>query len=416
VVIDPLGSHRGIAMASDASAHAPTFGDLLRRHRRALELTQEALAERAGVSVRTISDLERGARTHPYRETANVLATALGLAGSERAALLAAARRPLPPGEPTAHASWGVRLPRPLTDLIGRSAERSEIAGVLRDDRLRLLTLTGPAGVGKTRLAVAVAASLGDAFLDGIVFIDLAPLREPAQVVPAVAAALDLSDQGSIPLVETMRRRLSTRQMLLVLDNFEHLLAAAPIVSDLLEAGPDVQALVTSRAVLRLHGEREYAVAPLRTPDPGTTLPLEELAVWEAIQLFVERARAAQPGFRLTDENATDVVAICHRLDGLPLAIELAAARVKLLSPATLLDRLERRFPLLTSGMRDAPPRQRTLQAAIAWSYDLLDAREQALFRCLAVFAGGWTLEAAEAVGSRRDVPDVLDALAALVE
>jgi predicted ATPase len=201
-----------------------------------------------------------------------------------------------------------------------------------------------------------------------------------------------------------------------VLDNFEHLLEAAPILSEIVQSGPAVQILVTSRAVLRLHGEREYPVRPLPTPAPEAPAPLADLADWEAIQLFVERAGEAQPRFRLAEENAPDVVAICHRLDGLPLAIELAAARIKILSPATLLARLEKRLPLLTGGRRDAPDRQRTLHAAIAWSYDLLDPAEQTLLRGLAVFTGGWTLEAAEAVGARGGVPDVLAALAALVE
>ena len=241
-------------------------------------LTQEALAERAGVSVRAISDLERGARSHPYRETASLLANALGLTGSERTALLAAARRPLPPEGMTAPPSRETRLPRPLTRLIGRDAERREIAGLLRDERIRLLTVTGPGGVGKTRLAVAVAAELGDAFRDGVVFVDLAPLQEPSLVVPAVAAALELTDQGSISLIEAVRRRLSTRQLLLVLDNFEHLLPAAPLVSELLQAAPEVQALVTSRAALRLHGEREYPLSPLPTPEIGVARAPAELA------------------------------------------------------------------------------------------------------------------------------------------
>jgi predicted ATPase/DNA-binding XRE family transcriptional regulator len=403
-------------MRDDGPPDTPTFGDLLRRHRRAQALTQEALAERAGVSVRAVSDLERGARRHPYRETASLLANALGLTGNARTGLLAAARRPLPSDGMTAAPSWETRLPRPLTRLIGRDAERREIAGLLRDERIRLLTVTGPAGVGKTRLAVAVAASLGDAFRDGIVFVDLAPLRDPSLVVSAIAAALELTDQGNISLIEAVRRRLSRRQLLLVLDNFEHLLPAAPLVSELLQAAPEVQALITSRARLWLRGEHEYSVSPLPIPHPDAAMAADELADWAAIELFVERAREADSDFRLTVENAAHVTAICQRLDGLPLAIELAAARIKLLTPATIVERLERRFPVLTSGMRDAPPRQRTLQATIAWSYALLEPHQQALLRCVAVFAGGWTLEAAELVGARCGVPDVLDALAALVE
>ena len=403
-------------MPHDEPPDAPTFGDLLRRQRRVRDLTQEALAERAGVSVRAISDLERGARARPYRQTANRLIDALGLSGSERAAATSAARGPLPSAGITASASRERRLPRPLTRLIGRDAERREIIALLCEERVRLLSVTGPGGVGKTRLAMTIAAELGDAFRDGIVLVDLAPLSEPSHVVPALAAALQLTAQGSIPLVEAVRRRLSARQLLLVLDNFEHLLAAAPLLSDLLQSAPDVQTLVTSRAVLRLHGEREYPVWPLPTPDQDAMLGPVELSDWAAIQLFVERARDAQPRFRLTDDNAATVAAICRRLDGLPLAIELAAARMKLLTPALLLARLDRALPLLTRGMRDAPPRQRTLQAALSWSYDLLNPSEQALLRCLAVFVGGWTLEAAETVGALSGVPDGLDALAALVE
>jgi predicted ATPase/DNA-binding XRE family transcriptional regulator len=403
-------------MVRDTLSDAPAFGELLRHHRRARDLTQEALAERAGVSVRAVSDLERGARSHPYRETAILLAEALGLAGSERSALLTAARRPLPPAGPIAPVGPGARLPRPLTRLIGRGEEQREIAGLVRDDRVRLVTLTGPGGVGKTRLAVTAAAGLGDAFRDGVVFVDLAPLSDPALAVSAVADALGLTDAGAISRVETVRRRLASRQMLLVLDNFEHLLAAAPLLTDLLQAAPKVQMLVTSRATLRLHGEREYPVSPLPTPDATDPVSPEDLAGWEAVQLFAERAGEAHPGFQLTPENASAIAAICARLDGLPLAIELAAARVKLMTPANLLDRLDRRFPLLTAGMRDAPPRQRTLQAAIAWSYDLLTPEQQTLLCALSVFVGGWSLEGAEDIGARLGAPDPLDALAALVE
>jgi predicted ATPase/DNA-binding NarL/FixJ family response regulator/DNA-binding XRE family transcriptional regulator len=401
-------------MDLDVPTDASPFGELLRRHRRALALTQEALAERGGVSVRAISDLERGVRTHPYRETASQLAGALGLTGSERAAFLAAAGRPIRSVREAPRPGYPANFPMPLTRLIGRDREVAAIAGLLREDRLRLLTLTGPGGVGKTRLAVAAGAALIDAFPDGVLFVDLAPLRHPSQVVSAIATALGLHE-GSGALVESMQRVLASRQVLLLLDNFEHLLDAAPMVSELLQAGPGVQMLVTSRALLRLRGEREYAVVPLPAPDPGAT-PLAEIAEWEATQLFLERARDTLPDFRLTDENAPQVAAICRRLDGLPLAIELAVPRLKLLPPGALLARLERRLPLLTGGMRDAPARQRTLQAAIAWSYDLLDPNEQALFRWLAVFVGGWTLAAAEATGERLGTSDVVATLAALVE
>ena len=398
-----------------ATAGQP-FGDLLRRHRLARALTQEGLAERAGVSARAISDLERGARTFPHRETAILLADALQLEGRDRDTFLAAARRRPSLESHGEQPRREARLPHPLSRLIGRMAEREEITRLLREERTRLLTLTGPAGVGKTRLAVDVAQSLADTFRDGVVFVDLAPMVEPDHVLPAITMALGLSDQGTIPLDEVLRRRLSPQQLLLVLDNFEHLLAAAPLVSALLQAAPAVQALVTSRAPLRLQGEREIAVFPLRTPDPGTTVSADTLDAWAALQLFVERAQDAQAAFRLTTSNAAVVAAICQRLDGLPLAIELAAAWIKVLPPDVLLIRLDQALPLLTAGRRDAPARQRTLEAAITWSYDLLEPQQQALLRALAVFVGGWTLEAAEMLSARCGVCGVLDALAGLVE
>jgi predicted ATPase/DNA-binding CsgD family transcriptional regulator/DNA-binding XRE family transcriptional regulator len=403
-------------MFHDHLCDAPPFGDLLRRHRRDRALTQEALAERSGVSVRAISDLERGARTYPHRENASRLADALDLAGTERATLLAAARRPLPPLAVTTRPPRDPLLLRPLTGLIGRAEERREIADLLREERIRLITLTGPGGVGKTRLAVEVANEVATDFREGMVFVDLAPLQEPAQVIPAIAVTLGLTDRGTIPLLESVRRRLSTRQLLLVLDNFEHLLSAAPLLSDVLPSAPDVQALVTSRAALRLYGEREYPLNPLPCPDPAHLPSLERVQQYEAVRLFGQRARAVKPDFAVTRSNALAVAEICSRLDGLPLAIELAAARIKVLPPQALLRRLEPRLPLLTGGAQTLPARQQTMRDTIAWSHDLLSPSEQIVFRRLAVFPGGFTIEAAEAVVDTDGTRDVLANIAALVD
>jgi predicted ATPase/DNA-binding XRE family transcriptional regulator len=401
------------AMPSDT---ASSFGDLLRQYRRSRNLTQEALAAGAGVSVRAISDLERAARTHPYRETAISLANALELRGDERTSFLAAAQGR--PREPTRDESLRpfTALPRPLTPLIGRQVELAQLVRWLRNDRLPIVTVTGPAGVGKTRLAIAVAAATHASFADGVVFVDLAQLEDPAQVASTLAAALGVPEISATPPLEIVRRVLLPRQMLLVLDNFEHLLAAGPIVSELVQAAPHLQVLTTGRAALRLQGEREFGLAPLPTPadDPPEDPPNHD--GWEAVQLFVERARDVDSGFALHRGNASAIAEMCRRLDGLPLAIELAAARVKLLPPAMLLARMEHRFQLLTAGRRDAPSRQQTLEAAISWSFDLLEPDEQGLLRALSLFVGGWTLEAAERVGAARGLAVPLAVLAALVE
>jgi predicted ATPase/DNA-binding XRE family transcriptional regulator len=365
------------------------FGEVLRRYRAAAGLTQEALAERAGLSRRGIADLERGARRLPRRVTLERLAEALGLDASQRARFGATAAGPPPLA----------LLPVPLTSFVGREREVAEVRQRLR--ATRLLTLTGAGGIGKTRLALAVATELLDAFRAGAVFVDLAPLDAPALVVPAIAQALGVRE-GDRPLAERLEAALRDRELLLVLDNFEHVLAAAPVVAALLRACPRVKVLATSRAPLHLSGEHEFPVAPLAVPDPRRQLPLEWLAQVPAAQLFVRRAQAVRPGFALSPDNAAAVAEICSRLEGLPLAIELAAARTRALPPQALLARLGRALPLLTGGPSDLPDRQRTLRDTIAWSYGLLREPERVLFSQLAVFAGGWTLEAAEAVAGGR--------------
>jgi predicted ATPase/class 3 adenylate cyclase len=307
-------------------------------------------------------------------------------------------------------------LPLQPTPFLGREDEVREVAALLSRPDVRHLTLTGPGGSGKTRLALQVAADSLEDFADGVFFVALAPLTDPALVPSAIAAALGVREEGGRPLDDRLREYLADRELLLVLDNFEHLADAAPLVADLLGASAALKVLVTSRVPLHLRAEHEYPVPALDLPPRKPPPTAEQLTQYDAVRLFIARAQAVKPDFAVDNESAPAIAEICWRLDGLPLAIELAAARIRMLPPPALLARLEQRLPLLTGGPRDAPARQRTLRDTIAWSYDLLEPDEQTLFRRLAIFAGGCTLEAAEEVAALDDNLDVFAGLEQLVE
>ena len=357
-----------------------SFGILLKRYRMAAGLTQEALAARAGLSARTIADLERGINRLPRHDTLELLMTALNVNSQQRALFLTIARP-----EMTAAAALTPspsRLPIPPTALIGREQEMTRALTRLRSNEVRLLTLTGPAGIGKTRLGLQVARDLEAHFAQGVVFVSLAALRD-AQLLPnVIARALGLHEPSEDDISEHVIAFLREQHFLLDLDNFEQVIEAAPFVANLLSACPHLSVLVTSRVPLRLRAEQVIPLAPL---------PIED-----AVALFQDRATAIQPGRLYASQ---EVAAICERLDCLPLAIELAAIHIKTLSLPMLYKRLTEHLTLLRNGARDLPARQQTMEEAIAWSYDLLTETQQQCFRALGVFVGGWTLEAAEEVG-----------------
>ncbi|MGH2345958.1 MAG: ATP-binding protein [Chloroflexota bacterium] len=395
----------------------PTFGALLKRHRLAAGLSQDLLAERARLSTRGISDLERGVRRAPRRATVTLLASALALDPSDQRRFETAGK-----GGATALTLRALRphnLPAPPTPLIGRRAELDDAMARLESGEVRLLTLTGAGGVGKTRLAQAVGLALLRRYARRVWQVELAPLRDADLVARTIANVLGLEKTRGIPLIESLVNHLRGMRALLLLHNFEHLPAgAAEVVAVLHASCPRLCILVTSRAPLHLRSEHELPVLPLAVPDPRQVLSLSDLARNPSVALFVRRVRAVRPNFALTAANAATLAAICRRVDGLPLALELAAARMKILSPTALLALLDQRLPVLTGGPQDVPERQQTLRSTFAWSYDLLSVREKALFRRLAVFVGGCTMAAVQSVCRAGDDAGgtLLDWIAALLD
>jgi predicted ATPase/transcriptional regulator with XRE-family HTH domain len=440
----------------------PTFGRWLKLRRRSLDLTQAQLGQQTGYASETIRKVEAD-ELRPSRQMAEKLAVALEIGPEERTVFIRFARdeaarepvvlpaqvkpAPLPPppqplSQPEPIQTHPQRLPIPRDPLIGREWEVAVVQNLLLRPTVGLVTLTGPGGVGKTRLALQVAANLlthtsaqmAPAFPAGVYFVPLAALDDPNLVLPAIAQMLDVREAEGQPFLTPLQDHLRDKQLLLVLDNFEQVIAAGPQISELLQAAPRLKVLVTSRTILRLRDEHPFAVPPLTVSTEG--LPptqadssddtIERLQPadlthpmrFAAVHLFVERAQAVQTDFAVTSRNLAAILSICQQLDGLPLAIELAAARVRLLPPPAMLARLGSQLAFLKGGAHDLPARQQTMRATLAWSYDLLSEAERRLFRRLALFAGGCTLEAAEAVcnGDGALMLDTLDCLSSLID
>ncbi len=380
-----------------------TFGNLLRYLRERAHLTQRELARRVGYHDSYLSRLEKNARTPDEFILRERFIPALKIEkGSDWAArLFELASESTVPAAPAAGSGWEPNLPSSFTPLLGRESESAALRQMLSCEGVRLVTLIGPPGVGKTRLALHVAEQLTLLFEDGALFVDLMPVLDAGQVLHALAAALGALEANDIRVFDKVKTVLRDREALIVMDNFEQVLEAAPQVAALLSAAPRLKILVTSREALRLNGEQEFPLAPLPVPDGKGRSALD----FPSIQLFVQRARAAKPDLYLDEESMERVAELCRRLDGLPLAIELAAARIRVFSPVTMLEQFDQRFKWLAHTARSLPEWRRTLWSAIHWSYNLLNEKERLLFERLAVFSGGWTVEAAEAVCCDKTVP-----------
>ena len=363
----------------------------------------------------------RSAALEQYEECVKILKENLGVSPQESTVELYESIKENrfhmvePTSRKSSHSSPS-NLPVPLTSFIGRADEAEEL-GALLGDCTRLVTLTGPGGTGKTRLGLKVAGELIDHFDDGVFFVSLAPISDPDLVPSAIAHTLGIQETPSQTIFESLKNHLQDKERLLILDNFEQVVSAAPTLSDLLMSCPRLKILATSREVLHLQGEHEFPVLPLALPDPKQLPEVEALSQYEAVELFIQRAVDLKPDFAITNENAPAVAEICHCLDGLPLAIELAASRIKILTPEAILERLSSRMKLLIGGARDLPARQQAMRSTIAWSHDLLEENERVLFRRLSTFVGGFTLEEAEDIGNAEgDLElDILDGVTSLV-